>query len=154
MTLLDIAKYIINTYPNSCIAYNYGEKINGIEEYGEEFLLEECMSFFNHEKINMCGCGIPENTYEVIRKLLTIRKEWQDNKLEYKYIEKRYANDLHLNMNNEDNYGMWQFMMYMLNEVGILEHGSGIGGSWLTKEGEMYLYVLNQWSKENRERGD
>ena len=32
----------------------------------------------------------------------------------------------------------------------MLEHGSSIGGSWLTKEGKMYLTVLNAW----RERED
>ena len=38
---------------------------------------------------------------------------------------------------------MIQFVLYMLDSAGFLEHGSGIWGAWLTDLGRMFLYVLN-----------
>lgn len=36
---------------------------------------------------------------------------------------------------------------YTLDAIGLTEHGSGIGSAWLTEEGEMFLWLLNQNEK-------
>ena len=40
----------------------------------------------------------------------------------------------------------------MLDSKGIVEHGSSIGGCWLSKLGEMYLTVLNAWREQEVKR--
>ena len=145
MNTLDIARYIVRTYKQCSMGYNYTD--DGLVElntYTEDTLVDECLSFFSNDKIGMCGCGVSEDTDEVIRKLLTIRKEKYEDKISYEESIKRYESDLNIDMDDNNHYGLWQFMMYVLDNAGILEHGSGIGGSWLTKEGKMYLYLLDR----------
>ena len=95
--------------------------------------------------MDMCGCGCPEDTHELIRKILIIRSEWQDKKISYEEVIKRYKDDLDLDNRNVNHYGALQFILYMLDAYGIVEHGSSIGGCWLTDLGERYLTVLNAW---------
>ena len=42
-------------------------------------------------------------------------------------------------------YGMLQFLAYVLDSYGFTTHGSGIGGCWLTEDGERLLTVLDAW---------
>lgn len=47
--------------------------------------------------------------------------------------------------------GLLQFMAYILDDRGFTEHGSSIGGCWLTEKGEMFLTVLDAWDQYNKE---
>ena len=64
----------------------------------------------------------------------------------------------HLDTEDSLHYGVLQFVLYMLDAKGIVEHGGGISSCWLTKLGKMYLTVLNAWhdreEKEKKEVGD
>ena len=145
MKLSEIAEYIIEKYPNCCMSNN-NDVVKGCrEKWYEESLIDPLMDFFSYELLHLCGCGTPEDTYELIRKILTIRFEWQSRKISYEEVIRRYKDDLKLDTNNSSHYGILQFVMYILDHNGILEHGSSIGGCWLTNLGEMYLTVLNAW---------
>lgn len=91
--------------------------------------------------LNICGCGTPWDTAKIIYKVLKIqskRNDW-DNKIAD--INKLFANDF--TKEQERNiYGVYQFILYILDNKGFLEHGGGIGGAWLTQWGEDLLYVL------------
>lgn len=150
MKLSEIAEFIVKEYPGSCIACDNVVDSGCREEWYEEYLIDPLMDYFSFEVIDMCGCGVPENTNEVIRRVLNIRNEWSKDELKYEAVVKRYEQDLEIDTENEVHYGLLQFVLYMLDSHGMLEHGSSIGGSWLTKEGKMYLTVLNAW----RERED
>lgn len=151
MKLSEIAKYVVKKYPECCMAANHDVQDGCREEWYEESLIEPLMDFFSYEIIDMCGCGSPEDTYEMIRRLLHIRNNWFNggNTTElWKQKNEQYNTQLHIDHKDNMNYGMLQFVMYMLDSCGILEHGSSIGGSWLTKLGKMYLEVLDKWREQ------
>ena len=121
------------------------------EVWYEESLIDSLMDFFSYEIVGMCGCGCPGDSCEVIRQILNIRND--ANNLEYEQIQQRYKDDLHLDTKDLLQYGTLQFVLYMLDECGLLEHGSSINGCWLTDLGKMYLTVLNAWH-EQEERSE
>ena len=145
MKLSEIAEHIIEKYPNCCMSNNNNVVKGCREKWYEESLVDPLMDFFSYELLHLCGCGTPEDTYEIIRKILTIRFEWQSRKTSYEEVIMRYKDDLKLDSNNSSHYGILQFVMYILDHNGILEHGGSINGCWLTNLGEMYLTVLNAW---------
>ena len=145
MKLSEIAEYIAGKYPDCCMVVNHDYKDGCREEWYEDYLIDPLMDFFSFELMDMCGCGCPDYTYDLIRKTLIIRSEWQEDIIAYEEIEKKYMNDLSLDSNNNDHYGALQFILYMLDTYKILEHGGSIGGCWLTNLGKMYLTVLNAW---------
>ena len=145
MRLSEIAEYIVEKYPDCCMASNNDVNKGCREGWYEESLIDPLMDFFSFELMDMCGCGCPEDTHELIRKILIIRSEWQDKKISYEEVIKRYKDDLDLDDRNANHYGALQFILYMLDAYGIVEHGSSIGGCWLTDLGERYLTVLNAW---------
>ena len=158
MKLSEIAEFVVEKYPDCCMAVNNVVSKECREEWYEEYLIDELIDFFSFEIMNMCGCGCPEYTNELIRKILIIRSEWRDEKLSYDDVIKRYKTDLDLYNENDNHYGTLQFILYMLDAHGIVEHGSSVGGCWLTDLGKMYLTVLNAWhdreEKEKKETGD
>lgn len=141
MNLNEIAEYVTKNYPDSCIAYN---------GYDDWTLLDDLMEFFNCELMDMCGCGNPDDTYEVIRRVLNIRHDRCSNIINYDEARQRYKDDLHLDPDDDIQYGALQFILYKLDSCGIVEHGSSISGCWLTELGEMYLTVLNEWHKSKK----
>lgn len=50
-----------------------------------------------------------------------------------------------MNYSDSMNYGMLQLLAYVLDSYGFTEHGSSVGGCWLTKDGERLLTVLDAW---------
>ena len=130
----------------------------GREEWYEEYLIDELIDFFSFEIMNMCGCGCPEYTYDMIRIVLNIREDRFEKDIKYEEVQKRYKEELHLDTKDSLHYGVLQFVLYMLDAKGIVEHGGGISSCWLTKLGRMYLTVLNAWhdreEKEKKEVGD
>ena len=145
MKLSEIAEYIVDNYPESNIAYN-NDVIKGCrEEWYEESLIVPLLDFYKHEELGLCGCGDPESTYEIIRRYLNIRNEFITSQISYQDVVDRYKNDLLVDYNNDIQYGLLQFMMYILDDKEFTTHGGGIGGCWLTKKGQRLLTVLNEW---------
>ena len=143
MLLSEIAEIIVASYPACRIAKDV---VHGCrEESYETSLIDILMDFFSFEIINMCGCGSPSDTNNMIRKILIIHSEFHDKKINYKTVDERYKKDLDLDINNENHYGVLQFILYMLDSCEILAHGSSINSAWLTELGQMYLTVLNAW---------
>ena len=146
-----LAKYIIENYPDSCLAYNYN--CDYINKADNEFLLDECNNFFFYEILNTCGCGRPDDTTSVIKDILNIINDYYNETQNYNREEINIAHDKKIKRLNSlcgveikdnTNYdGLIQFVLYMLDHAGFLEHGSSIGGAWLTDLGRMFLYVLN-----------
>ena len=152
MKLSEIAEFVVEKYHDSCIATNNVVNKGCREDWYEEYLVDELMDFFSYEIVDMCGCGCPDDTNEVIRRVLNIRYDWHEHKIgEYEDLQERYKNDLQLDTKNNLHYGSLQFILYMLDARGILEHGGSIRGCWLTHLGEMYLTVLNAWYELNKD---
>ena len=130
MKLSEIAKHIVTYHPDSELRYYVNDK-----DVDEELLIEPLLDFYIHEQMGLCNCGNPEDTYEVIRKYLHIREEWRKESLStYDNLVESYEVNLHINYKNSINYGLLQFMMYVLDSNGFTEHGGSIGGCWLTED--------------------
>lgn len=150
-------KYIINIYLDGCAAYNwlqgdYSEILADKrlpEEYEIEDIVEDCLNEF-HNDLGLCGCGNPEETYEVIRRILNILSfdvDWETR-------QKQFSEICNADMNNENYNGLIQFVLYILDDKGFLEHGSSISSAWLTEKGKIYLDLLNMWNEiRNKQKG-
>lgn len=128
MTISEIAKYILKHYKDKSRGYSLWTD----PDYEDE-LIQSCSDFFYYEILNWCGCGRPEDAKRCIRDYLDALSnpaEKQD-KLKRRFgVEHVYDNELLL------------CLAYMMDAAGFTEHGSGIGGAWLTKDGEMFLACL------------
>lgn len=55
------------------------------------------------EKMDMCGCGVPEDTYEAIRRYLHIRESCFAKNLSWEDVTGRYETDLHIDYSDSMN---------------------------------------------------
>ena len=140
MNIHDISNHIIKYYPNSSLAYN---NINN--NYCKEELIKECENFFYYEKLDWCGCGEPDTAKKVIRDFLRILYDfYKDEDFDTSY--KRKKNNFKERFGVESVYDneLLLCLAYTLDAVEFTEHGGSIGGAWITNEGEMFLWLLNQ----------
>ena len=130
----EIKDYIINKYPDSCLAYNYNSS------YYEELLIEECENFFYYEKLNWCGCGDPDRAKKVVRDYLEVVNDKFDSNTDfYEKFGVKYVYDDKLLL----------CLAQTLDAAGFTDHGTSISGAWLTNEGKMFFWLLQQ----NKELG-
>jgi len=149
-------KFIIKTYPKGCASYNwlnyYADILNDKrfpEDYEFDNIIEECLNEFDSD-IGLCGCGIPEETNEVLRTTLNI----QSSNCTWKERQKQFSDICNADMDNENYSGLIQFVLYILNDKDILEHGGSVGGSWLSEKGKVYLDLLNLQKEMNENNKD
>ena len=146
MKLSEIAEHIVKYHPDCCMSINNEITIGCREDWYEQYLIKILMDYYMYEYMDLCVCGIPEYTYEAIRNYLRIRKDFHSCEDISKFnTAHRYLENLHIDKDDDYQYGMLQFMMYILDSYGFTEHGSGIGGCWLTEDGERLLTVLDAW---------
>ena len=145
MKLSEIAELIVERNPECRMAYNKNVIKGCRDSWYEESLIDPLMDYYMYTELKLCRCGIPEDTYEVMRRYLHIRDDMVTNKLQCKDVVERYKTDLHIDDNDSLQAGLLQFMMYMLDEHECTEHGSSIGGCWLTDKGRRLLTVLDAW---------
>lgn len=145
--LKEIMKFVIKEYPKGCASYNWKnnyymnvvEDREEIEDWDINNIIEECMNEFIFEDLHLCGCGSPESTTKVIKMILTAQ-----NQKEYKDKQKMFNSICEINIDENNNYdGLIQFVLYILDSHGFLEHGSSISGAWLTEKGKLFLELLN-----------
>jgi len=96
--------------------------------------------YYLTEKLNLCGCGMPEKALLFIRDVLAHVQERFDLELPWSETEIRRKAIL-------PTYGIEYFTFYMLDDLGLLEHGSSVPG-WLTDEGKAVLNLLNKFKEE------
>ena len=140
MNLKEIINYIINHYPNSCLATNYREG------YITDISLEECEDFFYYEKLNFCGCGSPSTAKICIRDYLKMLNDFFEGKedFEEKYKQKRDNLQKRFGVTSTYDSELLLCLAYTLDAAGFTEHGSSIGSAWLTKEGKIFLWLLER----------
>lgn len=128
-------------------------KIERLEGYGEFNIRDEdgvhhdgiagwCGSF-----LGLCGCGCPEETLDTALGVLSaieVRSAaWEAN--DDSAAEQAYEQLNRLAPFEGEHAGLGYAFMYMLDAHGLLEHGSSIGGSWLTDDGKEFLARLREW---------
>lgn len=83
-----------------------------------------------------CACGDPESAYSTLRDLLRLMDSRSKGRWElerWKQIENYFNTP-----------GLMYFVLYILDNMKLIEHGSSIGGSWLTERGQEVLDALNE----------
>ena len=108
----------------------------------------EFVKNFYYEDLGFCGCGNPASILCTIKDFLNVIDAYFKDKIDYKEKERR----LSLALLNDGDYeieeikvkrGAELIILNVLNNCDVLEHGSGIGSSWLTLYGEEVLEHLN-----------
>lgn len=97
---------------------------------------------FYCNELNWCSCGNPESVLEYMRDVLSaIHKRSRINHgCENTWIEDTESIKLILLLKQKEELGL--SYMYMLDAIGLLEHGSSIYGSWLSPKGKKVLEML------------
>ena len=145
--LYEIAKYFLEI-KDTCMSWNY-EDINIEEEIKNN--REKVISDIKEEfafLLGICGCGNPELVLEGIYDLLVLIRdkssvtnnglsEEETNKAEEKYEELIGIGD-----NRKVNW-LYLAILYLLDDKGFTDHGTGIYGCWIDKLGEYYLKIFS-----------
>lgn len=79
-----------------------------------------------YDQMKLCGCGLPEESFELVRDLLASARE--------------RGHSAHV-INND---AARHIVLSLMDSVGLLEHGSVIDAAWLTPKGEWYLRQLRK----------
>lgn len=87
-----------------------------------------------YNRMNFCGCGCPEETMQYVTGILTAMKERSDSGWKIDKVDEA--------LGAGKNTGIYYFIMYALDAMGLTEHGSSVGGSWLTDKGTEFLKRL------------
>lgn len=112
------------------------------------FLYNEC-SYEDAESLiatgllGWCGCGMPSKALAFVRDALrAIELTGNDCFLEpnENHWDERKSAESRLYPSD----GAYYFAMYVLDSKGLTEHGSGVGGCWLTQSGKMLLSDLEE----------
>lgn len=145
MTLIEIAEFIIKNYPDTTLEHN-----EAIEDFkkgyiSEDSFLDAIMSTFSYEIVGLCGCGEPRYSLYVMRELLVNYSQvWENRKSEKELIGVDLDSNKHI-------YGLFQYMLYALNELEFLEHGFSVFSSRVSEKGKVMLELLNYWWAEEDE---
>jgi len=91
--------------------------------------------------IGLCNCGSPSWTIDVIE--LVLKSQLSSKKI-------RFINNEIYEKLGTTRYvdgpiqGLIDFVLYILDDKGFLNHGSSIGGAWLTDQGKELLKLLEK----------
>lgn len=129
---------------------------------------KEFIHGFYYQVIGLCGCGSPGDRLLLIKSLLN---QVYDRTTDYRVADldrdamaglyEKHQRKLHAvfgfaenpgeGMFSDIQNGVVQFVMDILDEADLLEHGGSIGGAWLSKNGEKMREILNSIKDEDLE---
>lgn len=147
--LLEIRSYIKSNYPDSCIARN--DFVPGIASDSD--LIMDCSDFVLYELLHFCRCGCPKNTMVAICDYLDIVEFGHMAKVDRngKVIRASYHSNLidaqkqmqeKFKVAHVTDNPILQYMAYVVDDLGLTEHGTNINDAWITDLGKMCKFVL------------
>ncbi|BBB01062.1 hypothetical protein RVR_8303 [Actinacidiphila reveromycinica] len=83
------------------------------------------------DDVPLCGCGDPQSARALVHQILSLAPLYENQR--YKEAEARCGTN-----------GAYYVVMGLLTNAGLLEHGTVIGGSWLTDRGRWLLWAVDQ----------
>ena len=87
------------------------------------------------DELQLCGCGAPDNVLVMIKEVLNALNR-QDSSERREVLFKTLGFEAtSLDELTTIQYGMYKFILDVLDNAEIIEHGSSIHGAWLTKHG-------------------
>ena len=99
--------------------------------YGEAEHL--CALFSDSEGLHFCGCGCPDEAYELVRDILALAPFYDHPEAVRELTGDR----------------AYYLVLYAIDNAGLLEHGASIGGSWLTPKGAHYLELMRKFDHDD-----
>lgn len=92
---------------------------------------------YSSDSVTNCGCGNPDKTFLLVMDALNLcaidgleeRKAFTQERFGVDYVT--------------DN-GLVQLLFYVLSDKEFIQHGGGVGYSWLTDAGKVFRALLNQ----------
>lgn len=109
------------------------------------------IDYYQYEVMNFCGCGCPEMILKIVQLVLKTQERFHTDK-NYGYYDcvETYTKELHLESSVESrmNEIIIEFFLKSLDSCDLLDHGSGVSGSWLSSKGDNFLFALNYWEAE------
>lgn len=136
-----ITKYLTEYCPDSCFATNYKNKYP-FDDYDEELY-----NYFRYEVLHWCGCGTPEEAdKEVVKYLNLIDIPWKNESLPFneKYSNSKKLCQEYFGCETIYDNPLLLCLAYTMDAAGFSEHGSGIGGAWITGRGKIYRYAIQK----------
>lgn len=146
-----IVKYLTEYCPDSCFATNYKNKCQ-FNDYDEELYC-----YFRYEVLNWCGCGTPEEAdKQVIKYLNLIDIPWKNDSLPFneKYSNSKKLCQEYFGCETIYDNPLLLCLAYTMDAAGFSDHGSGIGGAWITGRGKIYRYAIMKHLEEKGENLD
>ena len=157
MDICEIAEELIKLYPDSCLATNDIVMVGCRDADYRKSLFEPVIDLFHYQILGFCGCGVPEYAMSIVKSVLTILDN-HTHDLNSKSYYNNWATllNLHVNDGSASDYsaideGVQLFILYTLDNCGLIEHGSSIYWAWLTPLGKMLLSVMRQYDEENEQ---
>ncbi|MFE4867708.1 hypothetical protein [Streptomyces sp. NPDC056682] len=86
-----------------------------------------CQLFYAESELGLCGCGNPEDVWQLISALLHLAPYYDHPAAVEELIGQP---------------GAFHIVLSALTRADLIEHGGSIGGSWLTKKGEWCRQAL------------
>ena len=143
-----ITKYLTECFPDSCFARNYADYKSAFYED----INEELYNYFRYEVLNWCGCGSPEKAdKQVVKYLNLIDIPWRDKydtalenlkDFDRKYAEYKKLCKEYFGCESIYDNPLLLCLAYTMDAAGFSEHGSSIGGAWITDRGRIYRYAI------------
>lgn len=92
-----------------------------------------------YTRMNFCGCGCPEEVMNYIEGILSALKTRSETSWEVDTVDQAIGGE---------KYGpQHYFIMYVLDAMGLTEHGGGVLGCWLSEKGIQFLNKLKMDKK-------
>lgn len=127
--------YTLKCFPDSCFSRNWTNDWDKIWNTNET-IIKQAYKLFRYEILNWCGCGDVEGSDNTVMYFLKMCNCWGNERSqimeEHFGVESIYDNMLLL------------CLAYTMDAAELTEHGSGIGGAWLTDRGKIFLWVLEK----------
>lgn len=93
--------------------------------------------FFSSGELGFCGCGCPDDAYALVRGILGLAPFFENG-------ESGTSNGQKVRDLLGGSEGAFYLVLYALDRVDLLEHGTSIGRSWLTAKGAHYLALMRK----------
>jgi hypothetical protein len=120
------------------------------QQHGEEIVGKVCHGDTHEDRIlewfNFCGCGQPETMLTLLHAVLrefAKRHSGPDGEWEQSW------RNIETLLHGKETPGLYYTYLNWMDGHELIEHGGGIGGSWLTDKGRAMLVVLDAWEPES-----
>ena len=101
---------------------------------------EEKFNEMYYGDLGMCGCGHDEDLKEFIVHFMEIQSKYRSSEISYEEREK-----LIKSLITKNHILVFEFILHTLNRSDLMDHGSSVGGSWLTDKGELFLRLYRKY---------